>query len=346
MKSISIISIAVSLFYSFSYAYEIDNFTQRYMPLEDSRQIMNKEVNRRFQIVVDDLNKKVTKKCIDERLHRAINDFTGGTVLGSLEVHADHAKQIQTHKAVKDHIYSKIDPKDKTFETPIMTAFGLNSSVNINGHYIGVDKFGHFFDQGRDLYSSFVSQKKGSNDEKIDIALTDAETIEDSIYGLSTTGIRSYADLVTGYAGFLFWSSLTEGANPYFTCSEGKWKQVRFFDWADYVDSGWDEAINCSKFATTSIAEAVKRQAQNLEAEYRSKGKKYRFVCPVSAIECQKLKKQYGRLAARMLGQECLNATPGDDDSPSDAFSGQRASGISGNDKKWGQEKQLGESTK
>lgn len=321
----------VLLMASFAYAHEPDNFTQRYQPLDDSRQIMNSEVNRKFQIALEDLNKKKAKNCNSDKIHAAIKEIMNTSLPSIIDPRIENNSKVKKHQADKENIFSKISNKDKLLYTPAMITTKLNSSINLHGYYIGLDKINYFFEEGRSVYDSYRTSGRNSSDERIDDALKVVENLEDGVYGLTTTGVKSYADITSAYAGFLFWSRLTDGANPYFTCADGQWKQTRFFDWAEHVNSGWDEAINCSTYAKPSIADAVKKQAQKLVSDYSIKGKNYRFECPVSAIECQTLKKQYGRLASRLLGPECLNANPGADDKSANIFSGQKASGVSGN---------------
>ena len=124
---------------------------------------------------------------------------------------------------------------------------------------------------------------------------------------MSTTGVVSYGDLMANHSGLQFWLSLTDGANPLFKCMQGQWKQVRPFDFSQYVNSGWDEAINCSEFREYT-AKAVEKNQETLEKKSAQRGKKDRYLCPVSTGECKKLSKQFKKYESYLLSYDCREA--------------------------------------
>jgi hypothetical protein len=122
---------------------------------------------------------------------------------------------------------------------------GTVPSLVLNGHYVGADKLGHFFDQGYDYYEQ-VYVKHGDAREIIE-KLGPAD--ENGLNGMMGDGIRAYGDLAANFSGYLFWREVAQGSNPYFECKDGKYVRTkRRFDWSDYVNDGWDEGINCSEF--------------------------------------------------------------------------------------------------
>jgi len=310
-----------------AYAYEVDNFTQRYSPLKDSREQMNLETNSRLADAAKKASKRSKGQCSSGDMEKAVNSQLGAVFVGAMETYAAESIKIDSHQPKKEHIYSHRTFAEKIMSFNMRTLAGLNSSVNLNGHYIGADKFGHFFDDGYDYLQ--ISRKKSNYSEGVIEALKSGIAKEEGIFGLATTGIKSYGDLAANYSGFLFWTQLTEGANPYFRCNEGQWTQVREFDWADYVLPSWDEAINCSEYKDSNFADSIKRQATELELQIQKKhGKKYKIVCPAEPNECAKMNKLYGDKAKYILGPECLVIKK--ESSENQTAPAQKPSGISG----------------
>lgn len=311
------------LLFSFSAgAYEVDNFKERHLPLKDSRDVLNKEVNRRLEqaMKVTDARSRRNKtgKCRDDDLYDAVEKSVGGGIVGSLESYADSHKEVDKHSARESNIYSNRSAADKRSGF-MMTVAGLNSSINLNGEYIGADKLGHFFDEGYE-YLKIVQRSKNFQDG-VNEALEFGNDLENGMLGLATTGIKSYGDLVANYSGLQFWLSLKDGARPYFQCQEGRWVQVRDFDFADYVNAGWDEAINCSEFESPTMEDAVRAQAKKYESWAAANGKPKKFECPVSPKACVKLKQLYGAKAESLLGLACFEAK--DDGTEATAHSAQ-----------------------
>jgi hypothetical protein len=144
-------------------------------------------------------------------------------------------------------------------------------SVVINGHYVGVDKLGHFFDQGYAYYEEIYLRHKDPMTTIENYGLED----EDGGNGMASNGIRSYGDMAANFRGYLFWRDVAAGLNPYFSCQGGKYvRTARRFDWAEYVTDAWDEALNCSEFSP-----AVQKVVDKALA-----GKPH---CPVNPKACQ-----------------------------------------------------------
>lgn len=306
-------------------AYEVDNFTQRYEPLQDSRSVLNEETNLRIKKALELTNAR-EKECKEATLENYVENNLGGSIVGSMEKFAEKSTAIEKHKSQPDNIYSSRSLMDKVASSGMLTLAGLDASININGHYIGTDKLGHFFDEG---YSYLIRFRTKENfEEGVKAAMEYGRNLESGIFGLDTTGIFSNGDLAANYDGFIFWTQLTKGSNPYFKCVDTKWVQIRSFDWADYVKPSWDEAINCSTYRNDSITASVEKQSKTLEEKYKALGSPFKFSCPVSANECVKLKSYYGDKAASILGPKCLNAVRNPEESST--ISKQIPSNISG----------------
>ena len=221
-------------------ARECDNFTNRFRPVRDSLEAVDAFTNLRIDRAVISANKgKIA--CDRQRLYDKLTSKLASTPVGQVESWAGDTKDIdrlQDNQNGPESIYNKIS----FFEYPLMT-FGIAHSVRINGHVIGVDKFGHFMAEGHAYYSRIV--EKGGSWEK---AVRWGHNTEEGYFGLSVSGVKSFGDLAANYGGAHFWLSILDGKDPYFTCRDGKFEKIRKFTWADYVNDAWDEAINCSQF--------------------------------------------------------------------------------------------------
>lgn len=136
------------------------------------------------------------------------------------------------------------------------------STVMVDGHYLGTDKYVHFVHMGHIYYRTYTDAiKRGASEQEavekaLDLA-TGANLFlsENTILGGFTTGIRSNADLAANYSGFKFFRNLTEPVmlkgqtRPPMLVRDGAyWKladHVRpnsdFFTW--FVSDHWDEAL-------------------------------------------------------------------------------------------------------
>jgi hypothetical protein len=131
---------------------------------------------------------------------------------GQLEVWLEFTDKIdRTHVGINKSIYQDV----KFIDAPILRVVGIGRSMLLNGTVVGTDKVGHFFMQGLGYYDLV---KAGKPLEKV--LLEDHQ--EDGLWGLKTSGVKSYADMATNYQGYRFWTELTTGLNPYFKCDEKK----------------------------------------------------------------------------------------------------------------------------
>jgi hypothetical protein len=280
-KSLFIFSSTILLSFS-SLALEVDNFTQRYQSLPDSNSVLSAEMNRRLQIAVDTANDK-NVPC-DQTGKKKVRDIFYGKnagsgfffMIGKIEAFAEDSDTVAKHSStIANSVYSKdYNPNFSFRHSP------LSSSININGHYIGTDKLGHFIDQGHDSYAEVRNVSTA-------YALKAEKHEEKGIYGGTSSGVISYGDLSANYSGIKFWENFSNGPNPYLKCVNSQWTLARSFNFADYVNDSWDEAINCSEFPDP------KQQAgflKNLKALEEKSGGQKKFTCPVDESACAKLR--------------------------------------------------------
>ena len=216
---------------------------------------------------------------------------------------------------LRDSIYRDID---------YLEGFSLNLKelthvVNIDGHLVGLDKIGHFFAQGWQ-YLEISREENGGIDE----AIAWGGGKEEGLYGTTTTGIFSYADLVANFEGWRFWNRvLLEEPDPlksfigrlfdraYVSCDiqviesisqlrlVRTWEVKKRFDLRDYIDGAWDEGSNCNSYADPMIEEKVKSRIEEISPGYR---------CPVNVDVCIDARERYGIYARWLLHPACLVA--------------------------------------
>lgn len=248
-----------------AHAYEVDNFTDRATLKTDALVKLDEKINTVLHRAELESRKTVGSSCSVAVLRQEILRWIRPDPAGQIEVWLEITDTIEhTHVGIKDSIY-----KDASFfEAPMMRLAGIGRSFLLNGVVVGTDKVGHFFMQGLSYYDLVRAGKP------LDKVLAEDHG-EDGIFGLVTTGVKSYADMATNYQGYVFWSQLTSGSQPYFHCdSKLGWVQDRKFTWADYVNPSWDEAINCSEMKPTLQAKA--------DAEIANRGMK----CPLEPEKC------------------------------------------------------------
>ncbi len=87
--------------------------------------------------------------------------------------------------------------------------FVFASTMKAYGVHMGVDKFGHFLNQGYEYYekyqNSFLLQKSPSDAMKE--VLQWGGSTEDGLFGMISDGVYSNADLAANFAGFIFYSN-------------------------------------------------------------------------------------------------------------------------------------------
>ena len=307
MKKISILSILIISIFNSS-AWEVDNFTNRdkYFSLSEREKldnlfILNDQTNRMLHDGIKRMNDK--RGCVEDMkrkspsVHYMVRRILGGGMVdGALEDWAQNNSKLHTVKA-NQKLYNGI--------------WSVDTSLNLNGHVVGIDKLGHFFDQGHEMFE--MAHQSGA-DGGLKQALGFSNDLEDQYYGISTSGVKSYGDMAANYAGMNFFTNLIDGDDSFLKCNKatGKYEVIRDFDWSDFVDDSWDEGINCSMFykANNPYSKWLNsREEKNVKMDgggvssifngdkvFTDAGKalrnslsKLKISCPVEVNKCKKL---------------------------------------------------------
>lgn len=333
MQSFFIVLIVTSAFgFQASFAAEIDSVTPRMLKLDDSRAIINTIFNQRIQEGIEKANAKqddiedLTEDdfCDEEILYTELRKaiFQSFTASWGFKGY-DLDKQLRILLAKQSYSLSLNDSIYR--DISYIDGFSLKTKqlsdlVNINGHLVGLDKIGHFFSEGWQYFE--LTHDDG---QSIDQALEWGKEQESGIYGYTTTGIFSFADLVANFNGWRFWNKVLLGKRdplkgfiaslfnrPYVTCDTQiidsvknlkhvkAWELNTKFDLSDYVDGAWDEGNNCNSYEDPAIEEMVTLRTQNVNPD---------FTCPFIDGYCLEAQKKYGYYAKHVLHPYCLVVT-------------------------------------
>jgi hypothetical protein len=146
------------------------------------------------------------------------------------------------------------------FERPPLLV-EVSPTVNLYGQYVGVDKVGHFVQQGHEYFNIYRSAIRGgkSNESATRDAVDHGIRQEHGIYGAMTIGVYSNADLASNLAGLLFYRNLMEAVRLDDTLLEPMltWdgqrlvitQRARDGMSKPFVTEHWSEAMNPSRYA-------------------------------------------------------------------------------------------------
>jgi hypothetical protein len=294
-------------------AAEIDSVTGRELELEDSSRALEDRLNGALEAGVERAN-AAGGVCDEEDLYRELrhafaSPFIGHWIAESLN--ADETLDLRRVKRV-DSIYRDLG----LFDNVSVHWKDLSGVVRVGDTVMGVDKVGHFIVEGWSYFERAYLDGRG-----VEEAMAWGEGTEETYFGLYTTGVRSYADLVADFEGMRFWLRITGSGDdplgqwrvrhrPYVRCrrryliaGERRWQLVRRLDLGDYVQAAWDEAINCCEYRNEEIEALVRHRVEEV-----SRAAGVDFTCPVDPAGCADARERYGDWAPRLLHPDCLDA--------------------------------------
>ena len=336
-KLLTVVVLLIALALKPGYASEIDSVTPRMVELENSLGVINELFDHRIRNGIDNANKKrfiveviegiklVTEGdyCNEDDLYTELRKAIFDSMTASwglkgydldTQLRGLLAKQSYS-LSLNDSIYRDIDYID---------GFSLNLKelsdvVRINGHLVGLDKIGHFFSEGWQYFEMTAFDR-----QSVDEALAWGKEQESGLFGYTTTGIYSFADLVANFNGMRFWNKvlLKRGDplkgfiaqlfdRPYASCDiqildsikqrkiVKAWEYNAHFDFSEYIDGAWDEGNNCNSYADPIIEAKVMARIHSVDPD---------FACPVGPDACSDAREKYGVLARQVLQPLCLIA--------------------------------------
>lgn len=279
----------------FTFATEVDSFTDREIQLVDSSARINQITNDLFKEAVKAAN-EYESGCEESVLYSEINNKMGGFLWAEIEKRILEDTIIEKRYFERENsIYGDLG----FFQFFPHYLVEMGSIINIKGHFVGVDKIGHFIGIGYRYFQIAYLEGLG-----LEEALKYGESYERGFFGLFTTGVYSYGDLAANYLGMKFWLEVLgdDYSVPFITCNENKWALNRTFYWENYIDSSMDEAINCNEYRDEQFEKAILAKIEYL----KSNGRKGRALqCPIRTEECKTLRVKYGPIADRIINPDC-----------------------------------------
>lgn len=313
---------------------EIDSVSSRKLALADVHNDINALLNERIREGIQRANQQVKSSfdsenliapepgivCDEDKLYTELRKsiFQSFTASWGLKGY-DLDRQLRAHLAGKSYSLALEESiyRDLTFlEGFSLNLKGLSDVANVNGALIGLDKIGHFFAEGWQYF-----EISNDPDQSLSAALEWGQQKERGMFGFTTTGIFSYADLATNLDGWRFWNKILlkkpdplKGLSarlleqPYIRCeiqildSIQRFKLVRAwevqneFDITDYVNPAWDEGINCNLYANAAIEEKVMTRIHETNPD---------FSCPTSIRACRWATVRYGEFSNNVLHPAC-----------------------------------------
>lgn len=218
-------------------AYETDPFQNRAVATADAGTVLNREVNRTLRDLVEHWRGPASQARMVDAIYRRIGGLHWVDRLERWAMRSPEVEKLPTPRRAS--VYSR----QPLYAVRVAGLFGIGPSFRVAGVLIGSDKLGHFLSQGR----KFWRRWQRSHDEAA--AARQSAFTERAIFGAATTGVYSNADLVANYEGHRFYRSLFEddivpGKPAILMRSGAGWRIQREFDFADYVNPWWDEALN------------------------------------------------------------------------------------------------------
>ena len=300
---------------------EVDSFNKRFDEIPDMTDILNKKTISYFKQAVKDLNKK-SHNCDQKGLYRRMRRDFKNHMTGRFNRWMINSKEVKViYTTPKKSIYKYWDSFESfpiKLLSPLMLkkpAGVLAGYVRVGDTFLGTDKFEHFLGTGFSYFKSYFLNRK-SIEETVQIGWND----EVGLLGGMTVGVMSFGDLAAEFNGMFFWNDIlrfndnktivtqendyvaNKRNGPYIICKNKKWSinKGKVFDWRNYVDDSFDEAINCSLFKTKGMVSKVKKALKELGQDGRQ------YQCPMSKLKFEKLKKKYGKYGPFILNSKGL----------------------------------------
>lgn len=288
-------------------AAEVDQFSGHSAGLlADAAPLLEAEVNRRLQLAVAMANRPVTKPpqlrtrpalqypaCEEERLYDALAWELARPVIGQLETFAEEQPQISRRRiAFRDSVYRNFIWQQSP---SLVLSERVAAVIRVGDVEIGSDKLGHFFTEG---YSYFEVTDRLQ--DSVEEGVLFGEWSESLYFGAQTTGVFSFADLAANLNGLRFWNRILahhpdplsgHEVTPYIRCEQQRWRLVDTFHFSGYIDTAWNESVNCSAFRNLRMLEQVLH---------------YQPLCTPQALPQHK----YGRWQDRVLNHAGLQVLP------------------------------------
>ncbi len=237
-----------------AWGYESDQVAPRSAPPGDALQAANAQANRLLvraaiqtnQLTLCEASQADTRLALAQQIHRLMGRrvYVSAQGQGLPKGFGAYAAWLETgpvdrvSPGPQQGLYGDV----RFVDSPILATFGSASTLQLGDWLVGTDKIDHFWIQG---YDYFRRSREGVDPQR---AVDWGTRTERGIWGLTTTGVFSFADLAANYDGLRFYSELLEPGSVLQRNDNGCVVLVRPFDWSEWVDWRYDEVLNPSVY--------------------------------------------------------------------------------------------------
>ncbi len=265
--------------------YETDQYSHRDVPLADSIDLLNEEVNRALEDIASRWRRGDDPRLFARAVYRELGGRHWVDRLERWAIRSPHVAKPERDKRQSIYRGAPFWARRMGF------LFGVGPTINVGGVRLGTDKLGHFLSQGWKYHKRYL--RSGAEAQAVRLGVRN----EASIFGSPFTGTFSNADLVANYEGLLFYRSLFEdgvvGDRPAIVEFSGTGARLRRpFDFRDHINDFWDEALNPNRFDRL-LREPMLRQLSGLCDQYATDPRRW---IPRSEAE---LRTRYAHLGMR-----------------------------------------------
>jgi hypothetical protein len=238
---------AIALVASQVRALETDQFYAWTRPLNDASDAINEHINADVAFALARVNARhPAGRCSCRIAREAIFDRFDYAVIAKPELWANQSALVDRIPATAEetasyrgaYLYGHTSPLDPILWMP------PSPTIEIAGVRLGIDKLGHFFDDGEWAEGAYRRALKRGDDEAEAMrkAVGFSIATERTIWGSGTSGVMSLSDLEANYQGLLFYRGLCDGPDPQLERTPAGWRLKRPFDVRAYVSPKWDES--------------------------------------------------------------------------------------------------------
>lgn len=289
-----------------AFAAEVDSFTKRSQPLDDSLELLNKKSNDFFRQAIDEAN---TKKgvCEEKTLYKSMRKYFNNQYRGELGNYIVTSKDFdKSYVTVEESIYQDF----KWYQSFIQGFWARRvkdptaPSLRVGDVLVGTDKFEHFMGSGFLYYKKNYIKGKG-----VRAAMDIGYSAETGLMGAVTTGVKAYGDLAANFNGMRFWNHVLQkyddvlgteyNLGPYVECQNDKWVLVKEMDWSSYVDHAFDEGLNCSAFPSQKMLDLVQARIDVIGEKSGTE-----MTCPLDPEKIEALLPKYGIFAKDLINHK------------------------------------------
>lgn len=265
------LTLALLPFFALSAAgYEIDPYTNRDVDVADSLVVLDAKVNEALDGIAESWDERPSESGLILAVYRTLGGIHWVDKLERWAVNSDAVAKVPNSR--RESIISDFP----LHAGRVAAIFGFGPTINVGGVYVGTDKIGHFFSQGRKFYRRY---RRLGDEER---AARWSVVTETGLFGRLTTGVLSNADLVANYEGYLFYRGLLHdgvvGGKPaLFRWQQGGLVRQRDFTWRDHVNEFWDEALNPNAYSP-ALRPFAERRLLRLCEDFAARPERYQVA--------------------------------------------------------------------